>query len=191
MNWTAVTLGGLAGFTIFLGLPLAFLKNMSQRVSGFLTAMSTGILVFLLVEITGKVIDNVEDLTVSAASGFPRWGDTFFYAALFASGLFIGLMGLVWFERFFIRKAKDEVLAPAQNARRMSMMIAMGIGLHNFSEGLAIGQAYSWGNSQLAWLLVIGFALHNATEGFGIVGPLGGQSVSWKFLGAMGLIGGG
>ena len=70
MNWTAITLGGLAGVTIFLGLPIAFLKNLNPRVSGFLTAMSTGILVFLLVEITGKVIDNVEGLTVSAASGF-------------------------------------------------------------------------------------------------------------------------
>ncbi len=190
MNWNAFILGGLAGFTIFLGLPLAFLKNLSQRVRGFLTAMSTGILVFLLVEITSKVIDNFEDLTVSAASGFPRWGDTAFYAGLFAAGLFIGLMGLVWFEKMFIKSAKDDELTPAQNARRVSMMIAMGIGLHNFSEGLAIGQAYSWGNTQLAWLLVIGFALHNATEGFGIVGPLTGHPTSWGFLALMGLIGG-
>src|SRR5258708_21190720 len=191
MNWTAVILGAIAGFTIYLGLPLAFLKNLNIRVQGFLTAMSTGILVFLLVEITGKVIDSIEDLTMSSLSGFPRWGDTIFYSALFASGLFIGLMGLVWFEKIFVKNAADTVLTPAQNARRVSMMIAMGIGLHNFSEGLAIGQAYSWGNSQLAWLLVIGFALHNATEGFGIVGPLTGTPVSWGFLGAMGLIGGG
>src|SRR5258708_7358823 len=191
MNTTAIWLGGLAGFTIFLGLPIAFLKNLNERVRGFLTAMSTGILVFLLVEITAKVIDNIEDLTVSAASGFPRWGDTLFYALVFAVGLFVGLMGLVWFERLFIRSAKDQELAPAQNARRVSMMIAMGIVLHNFSEGLAIGQAYSCGNTSLAWLLVIGFALHNATEGFGIVGPLSGHPVSWGFLAAMGLIGGG
>jgi zinc transporter ZupT len=191
VNSTAVILGALAGFTIFLGLPIAFLKNLNQRVQGFLTAMSTGILVFLLVEITSKVIDNVEDLTVSAASGFPRWGDAIFYASLFAAGLLLGLMGLVWFERLCIKPAQAEALAPAQNARRISRMIAMGIGLHNFSEGLAIGQAYSWGNSQLAWLLVIGFALHNATEGFGIVGPLSGHPTSWGFLALMGLIGGG
>ena len=191
MNWTAIRLGAIAGFTIYLGLPIAFLKNIGPRARGFLTAMSTGILVFLLVEITGKVIDNIEDLTVSAASGFPRWGDTLFYSALFAAGLFVGLMGLVWFERLFIKSAKDGELSPAQNARRMSLMIALGIGLHNFSEGLAIGQAYSWGNTQLAWLLVIGFALHNATEGFGIVGPLSGIPTSWRFLGLMGLLGGG
>ncbi len=191
MNGTAISLGALAGVTIFLGLPLAFLKNINKRVRGFLTAMSTGILVFLLVEITGKVIESIEDLTISSVEGFPRWGDTMFYAGLFAAGLFIGLMGLVWFERIFIKSAKDGELDPAQNARRVSTMIAMGIGLHNFSEGLAIGQAYSWGNTQLAWLLVIGFALHNATEGFGIAGPLSGHPASWGFLAMMGLIGGG
>jgi zinc transporter, ZIP family len=190
MNWTAVALGGLAGFTIFLGLPVAFLKNLSQRVRAFLTAMSTGILVFLLVEITYKVIENIEDLTLSATEGYPRWGDVLVYSGLFAVGLFIGLMGLVWFERLFIKSAKDKDITPVKNARRVSLMIAMGIGLHNFSEGLAIGQAYSWGNSQLAWLLVVGFALHNATEGFGIVGPLSGHPASWGFIGLMGLIGG-
>ena len=191
MNTTAIALGAIAGFTIYLGLPLAFLKNLNIRVQGFLTAMSTGILVFLLVEITYKVIESIEDLTMSSLSGFPRWGDTAFYTVLFASGLFIGLMGLVWFEKLFIKSAQEAERTPVQNARRVSLMIALGIGLHNFSEGLAIGQAYSWGNTQLAWLLVIGFALHNATEGFGIVGPLSGHEASWKLLGALGLIGGG
>jgi ZIP family zinc transporter len=190
VNWTAILLGALAGFTIFIGLPIAFLKGLNVRARGFLTAMSTGILVFLLVEITYKVIENIEDLTISAVEGFPRWGDVCFYASLFAIGLFVGLLGLVWFEKVFIRSAKDSEMTPFQNARRVSLMIALGIGLHNFSEGLAIGQAYSWGNSHLAWLLVIGFALHNATEGFGIVGPLSGHPTSWGFLAVMGLIGG-
>ena len=57
MNWTAILLGAIAGCTIFLGLPFAFLKNLSQRVRGFLTAMSTGILAFLLVEITSSDYD--------------------------------------------------------------------------------------------------------------------------------------
>ena len=54
------------------------------------------------------------------------------------------------------------------------MMIAIGIGAHNFSEGLAIGQSYVSGAIGLAILLIIGFADHNATEGFGIAGPLTG-----------------
>lgn len=191
MNLTAVWLGAISGFTIYLGLPFAFLKNLSPRVRGFLTAMSTGILVFLLVEITGKVTDSIEDLTMSAKNGFKTLPDIALYGTIFAIGLFIGLMGLVWFEKYFIKTAKDEERAPAQSAHRLSMMIAIGLGLHNFSEGLAIGQAYGWGNTGLATLLVVGFALHNATEGFGIAAPLSGVPTSWGFLGLMGLIGGG
>src|SRR5882762_6081528 len=190
MNTTAVLLGGLAGFTIFLGLPLAFLKTLNLRVRGFLTAMSTGILVFLLVEITAKVIDSIEDLSLSAAGGFHTLRDTFVYGSIFAAGLFAGLIGLVWFEKQYIQssKVRDN---PVENAHRLSLMIAIGLGLHNLSEGLAIGQAYGWGNASLGLLLVVGFALHNATEGFGIVGPLAGHPTSWGFLGWLGLIGGG
>jgi ZIP family zinc transporter len=78
-------------------------------------------------------------------------------------------------------------------ALRTGMAIAAGIGLHNFSEGLAIGQAATAGEMTLAALLIIGFALHNMTEGFGIVGPLAAADVraSWGWLGLAGLIGGG
>jgi ZIP family zinc transporter len=71
-------------------------------------------------------------------------------------------------------------------------MIAIGIGLHNFSEGLAIGQSAGRGEIAFAALLIVGFGLHNATEGFGIVGPLVGENrPSWGFIGLAGLIGGG
>jgi ZIP family zinc transporter len=77
--------------------------------------------------------------------------------------------------------------------RRLALLIATGIGLHNFGEGLAIGQAAGADEISLALVLIIGFALHNATEGFGIVGPMSGEAErpSWGFLGLMGLIGGG
>ena len=73
------------------------------------------------------------------------------------------------------------------------MLIAVGIGLHNFSEGLAIGQSAAGGEIGLAVLLVVGFALHNATEGFGITAPFAAAEVrpSWAVLGLLGLIGGG
>jgi ZIP family zinc transporter len=78
-------------------------------------------------------------------------------------------------------------------ARRLSLLIAVGIGLHNFGEGLAIGGSAAAGDIGLATVLVIGFALHNGTEGFGIVAPLAaeGDRPSWGFLLLMGLIGGG
>jgi zinc transporter, ZIP family len=76
-------------------------------------------------------------------------------------------------------------------ARRLALTIAIGIGLHNFAEGLAIGTAAAQGELAFAVLLIIGFGLHNATEGFGIVAPLGGTRPSWGYLALLGLIGGG
>lgn len=72
------------------------------------------------------------------------------------------------------------------------MGTAIGLGLHNFSEGLAIGQSAATGATSFALLLVVGFALHNMTEGFAIAAPLsGGDRPSWAFLAAAGLVGGG
>jgi ZIP family zinc transporter len=68
----------------------------------------------------------------------------------------------------------------------------MGIGLHNFAEGLAIGQSAAKGDVSLAVLLIVGFSLHNATEGFGIVAPLAGDPdrPSLGLLLLLGFIGG-
>ena len=85
-----------------------------------------------------------------------------------------------------------ELLNEAQKASlTLGMVIAFAIGLHNFSEGLAIGVSARAGEVALATTLIIGFALHNATEGFGIVGPLGNVRPSWRWILAAGLIGGG
>lgn len=77
-------------------------------------------------------------------------------------------------------------------ARRLAFLIAVGIGLHNLCEGLAIGTSAASGEIKLATMLIIGFALHNATEGFGIVAPFAaaGERASWRFLIGLGLIGG-
>jgi ZIP family zinc transporter len=76
-------------------------------------------------------------------------------------------------------------------AGRLALLIAVGIGVHNLAEGLAIGQAAAAGEMSLALVLIIGFGLHNATEGFGITAPLAGARPSWGFLALLGLIGGG
>jgi ZIP family zinc transporter len=87
----------------------------------------------------------------------------------------------------------DEAAERVRTARRLAVLIAIGIGLHNFAEGLAIGNSAASGELSLAWLLVIGFATHNATEGFGIVAPLSAEGIrpSWTTLFWLGLIGGG
>jgi zinc transporter, ZIP family len=73
------------------------------------------------------------------------------------------------------------------------LLIAAGIGLHNFAEGLAIGNSAAQGELALALVLIIGFGLHNATEGFGIVAPLAaaGTRPSWGHLAVLGLVAGG
>ncbi|MGB8034667.1 MAG: ZIP family metal transporter, partial [Nitrososphaeraceae archaeon] len=88
---------------------------------------------------------------------------------------------------------QQHLLQQEVTAYRLAMMIAIGVGAHNFSEGLAIGQSYVSGAIGLAILLIIGFGAHNATEGFGIAGPLTGlvKKPRIRFLILAGLIGGG
>jgi ZIP family zinc transporter len=74
----------------------------------------------------------------------------------------------------------------------LSTIIAVGIGAHNFGEGLAIGASAASGATAIALALIVGFALHNATEGFGVAAPLVGRFVpSWFQIGVAGLIAGG
>lgn len=190
LEMTQLALGALAGGTILLGLPVARLRDVTTKMKGFLTATSTGILIFLLVEITGHLLEEIEELLKEATAFGTGLIRVWQYGGLFALGFSLGLLGLVYFERRFLGTAKNG-LAPRTRAKQVAMMIAVGLGLHNFSEGLAIGQGYASGSFQLAWLLAIGFALHNATEGFGIAAPLSGHQISWRFLFGAGVVAGG
>src|SRR5438067_1027828 len=184
-----VILGAIAGFTIYLGLPIGRIQRVSNNARGFLTMTSVGILVFLLFDIFGHIKEPIGVALTASVTGKATFSDAVMLLAIFIVGLTLGLMGLVAFEMRFMRAntAAGQVLSPA----RLAMMIAAGLGLHNFSEGLAIGQSAGQGQLALAALLIVGFGLHNATEGFGIVGPLAGTRPSWSFLGIAGLVGGG
>lgn len=180
-------LGAIAGFTIYLGLPIARLKNPPRAWLAFSNALATGILIFLLWDIVTKATEPIE-----AALGTAGQGPTPEFWVLLVClvlGFGAGLLGLVYFERAFRqRAAAANELAPT----RLALLIAAGIGLHNFSEGLAIGQSAQLGEISLATTLIIGFGLHNLTEGFGIAAPLAaGAPPSWGFLALAGLIGGG
>jgi zinc transporter, ZIP family len=109
-----------------------------------------------------------------------------------------GLLGLIYFDRWVAARRQDSTSTATgwrAPAAQLALLIATGIGLHNFAEGLAIGTSAAAGEIGLAVLLVIGFGLHNATEGFGIVAPLTADEnatrPSWGFLALLGLIGGG
>lgn len=192
MDATLLGLGFLAGGTIVLGLPVARLRAITAKTRALLNAMATGILIFLLVEITGHLIEEVEELVEEAVEHGTTLAPAVGAGSVFVLGFALGLLGLVYFERRYLGTAKDqEGITPKRKAQQLAMMIAIGLGLHNLSEGLAIGQGYVGGAVQLAWLMAIGFALHNATEGFGIAAPLSGHRVSWGFLMLTALLAGG
>lgn len=176
-----VALGAIAGATIFLGLPVARLKNPPRTLQGFLNAVATGILFFLLYDVLSQAIG-----PVNFAVNHGSRGTFVTYLAALILGLTVGLLALVFFEQHFLRREPGA----APSGMTLGYMIATGIGLHNFSEGLAIGQSAATGAVQLAILLIIGFGLHNMTEGFGISAPLAGNA-PWSFIGLAGLIGGG
>ncbi|MEO8084289.1 MAG: ZIP family metal transporter, partial [Ardenticatenales bacterium] len=77
--------------------------------------------------------------------------------------------------------------------QQLALLIAVGLGLHNFSEGLAIGQSAASGTIAFALTLIIGFGLHNITEGFGIAAPMAsdGARPTWGYLLLLGVVGGG
>jgi ZIP family zinc transporter len=181
-----VLLGILAGGTIFLGLPVARVKNPPRALQSFLNALATGILFFLLVDVLSESIGRVNDATPRVTGPSHPIGPFIADLSALLAGLAVGLLALVLFERHFLRGEPGS----APSGMKLGYMIATGIGLHNFSEGLAIGQSAAGGAVQLAVLLIIGFGLHNMTEGFGISAPLAG-SASWRFIGFAGLIGGG
>lgn len=184
-----ISLGAIAGFTIYLGLPIGRIEKISDRVRSFLTMMSAGILIFILFDIFSHIKEPIETALKQTQEGKVGPGEVVLFLGILVVGLSVGLLGLVAFELRFTRanKLTGQPATPA----RLALMIAIGLGLHNFSEGLAIGQSAVQGQIALASLLVIGFGLHNATEGFGVVGPLAGTRPSWGFLGLMGLVGGG
>jgi ZIP family zinc transporter len=182
----AVALGAIAGGTIFLGLPVARMRGLPKAIQGFLNAFATGILVFLLWDILSHAGGPVE-----AALEQSDRGPFAVMAIIFAIGIATGLLGLVYFNRTVFSHLRHGTAAPS--ARSLSLAIATGLGLHNLSEGLAIGQAAHLGAIAFTGVLAVGFALHNITEGFGIAAPMTTEAKppSWGFLGLAGLIGGG
>ncbi len=185
--WTLMVLGLIAGGTILIGLLLGRLRGLSSVIRTALSMLAAGILVFLLVEIIAEATVQTVASVRDAAEGVSSGSSAALMIVLLLSGVFVGFVSLVVIERTLIRQAA--AVSPA----RLSFMIAVAIGLHNLSEGLAIGQSAAQGMVTLAIGLVVGFAVHNATEGFGILSPMvrQGSVVPWATLLLLGAIGGG
>jgi ZIP family zinc transporter len=209
-----VALGALAGFTIFIGLPIGRLQLLSSRARVGLAMFSVGVLAFIFVDVLSHARDIVAHTLDGLKTGHASFGHLLWLVLLLAGGFAAGSAGLATIERRMrpagarrppiaggadaaaftgldAQELAAELDAARRHALRTGLTIAGAIGVHNFAEGLAIGVSARAGAISLATVLIIGFALHNATEGFGIVGPLGDVTPSWRWLGLAGLISGG
>jgi ZIP family zinc transporter len=211
-----LVLGLIAGVTIILGLPIGRLRRPMPSLRLMLNAIAIGILLFLVWDVLTHAWEPIDASLMAVHDHSGSLGPVFGYGSLFAAGLGAGLLGLVGYDRYLAGHVRTNTCGPGamsvterpsrasgisawSPARRLALLIAVGIGLHNFAEGLAIGQSAASNQVALATVLVIGFALHNATEGFGIVAPLTddlddegrARRPTWGFLLTLALIGGG
>lgn len=164
-NWfyfkVFVLLGIYVGvIPVMLGLLwLPFLKRLKERWYGFLLALTVGLLIFLGFDALAESFD----LIVTLPQAFNGVG-----ILLIGFVLSVMVLSAVSFKTEHITKEKGEHF----KALIYGYLIALGIGLHNLGEGLAIGSAYSVGEIALGSLLVIGFMIHNVTEGVAIIAPV-------------------
>lgn len=151
------------------------LRQLGRRWMVFLLAITAGLLVFLGLDTLAEALEQ------AAAVPGPFQG--------------LGLIGIGAVGTFFLLDAisKRQVAAGRDEASRrltLAYMIAIGIGLHNLGEGLAIGAAYNVGEIALGAFLVVGFIIQNITEGLGIIAPVLRDRPGIGHLALMGLVGG-
>lgn len=141
------------------------MKKMGRRWLGAILALTVGLLVFLLIDTFLEAVEIAAELP-GVFQGIPL--------AIFAALL-------TWLVLLAVgsRQRSGSGRSGAKQSLYLATLIALGIGLHNLGEGLAIGAAFAVGEVALGSFLVIGFMLHNVTEGVGIAAPLlptGGRS---------------
>ncbi|HVE95629.1 MAG TPA: hypothetical protein VNA67_01365 [Pseudonocardiaceae bacterium] len=168
-----VLLGSYVGILpVLLGmLFLPAVRRVSAQTVRVLLALTVGLLAFL-----------AADAAIEAIGLVGQTGAAFGGVALVVLGAGLAFLTLTSVDRF---------MQGARDGRRLALMIAIGIGLHNLGEGLAIGSAYAVGALAIGGSLVIGFAIHNTTEGLAVVMPLAGRPVSMLNLLGLGLLAGG
>ncbi|HXG86815.1 MAG TPA: hypothetical protein VNJ02_00650 [Vicinamibacterales bacterium] len=154
------------------------MSRISRKGMQFLLALTIGLLAYLLVDST---FDGLE-----AAASIPGslQGPALFVFGAIGAYLALDMIG-GWLTR---RRQSTTSAATTPVGWILAVLIAVGIGLHNFGEGLAIGSAFALGELALGTLLIVGFTLHNTTEGLAIIAPLARSSDPADRVGVGGLI---
>jgi zinc transporter ZupT len=175
--WSFTLIGLYVGvIPVFLGMFwLPALRQLGARWFMFLMALTAGLLVYLGVDATSEALELAGDL------GGPFQGVGLVAIGVVATFMLLDALG---------RRQAGAARGEAAQRFALASLIAVGIGLHNLGEGLAIGAAYSVGAAALGTFLVIGFIIQNITEGLGIVAPILRDRVSLSGLAMLGLIGG-
>jgi len=156
---------------------LPFIKKISKAKYHFFLALTVGLLLFL-------GIDSIEEAFEVADENL---SGNFNGALLIATTVVLSFLGLYYTSEKLTGKADSlKISKPVA----IGLMIAIGIGLHNFGEGLAIGSAVGLGSIAFSTFLIVGFALHNTTEGLAIAAPLSREKNVIKKLLGLGLIAG-
>ena len=152
---------------------LPFARRARAPVVRFMLAVTVGLLAFLAVE---AVVEGIDE----AGKGAQSLGG----ASLVFLGAFLAYVAMTGVDGWLSRRRQGA------DGWRVAMLVAIGIGLHNFGEGLAIGGAYAAGALALGAFLVIGFAVHNTTEGLAIVAPVARERPALRRLLLLGLVAG-
>ena len=144
-----------------------------------LLALTIGLLLFLLIDAAHEGLAQAVEMPAS-----------FQGVALFLTGAGAAYLALESIGAW-LRARKTRVAGSSGSAGGvLALLVAIGIGLHNLGEGLAIGAAFALGEAALGTLLIVGFTLHNTTEGLAIIAPIAGDRPSIWQLVRLGLIGG-
>jgi ZIP family zinc transporter len=142
-----------------------------------LLALTVGLLLFLLIDAAHEGMEKAGEMPAS-----------FQGVALFVAGAGGAYLALEWIGAWL--RARRAGVRAAGSGAVLALLVAVGIGLHNFGEGLAIGAAFALGEAALGTLLIIGFTLHNTTEGLAIIAPIARERPPVGMLVRLGLIGG-
>ncbi|MCY7378407.1 MAG: hypothetical protein LH467_03595 [Gemmatimonadaceae bacterium] len=175
--WSFTLIGLYVGILpVLLGmLWLPALKQLGAGTMLFLMAATVGLLLYLGLDATAEALEMTSGLG-GAFQGVGIVG--------------IGIVGTWLLLDALSRRQRSIGRDEIGQRRSLALVIALGIGLHNLGEGLAIGAAYAVGAATLGTFLVVGFIIQNITEGLGIVVPLAKDRPSLRTLAFLGLIGG-